>query len=256
MLNFNHGSGPLNGSEDDPYNVSDTVNRYIDDGLYRRYVEKRQSEDRNYVGMSELGDRCIRRLYYRYSGAPQPPITGEKMRRFEMGHYFEELVYVWLMAAGFNIRRTDSKGNQFEFSTAGGKIKGHIDGVILSGPPVRGLIYPALWENKAIMAKYWNEIVKKGLQKAEPKYYAQTIEYMAYGELPNALFTALNKDTAEIHHKVIMPNMKDAQKYSDRGVDVIRALEAKQTPPRISAHADFFICKQCEYHDFCWSSPV
>lgn len=256
MINLNHGSGPIDGSEADPYNVSDVVNRYVDAGLYQRYIDKRATEDRAYVGMSEFGDRCIRRVYYRYSGAPQPPITGEKMRRFEMGHHFETLVCEWLRAAGFIIKTHDSQGNQFEFSTADGKIKGHIDGVIVGGPPVPRLRYPALWENKALMAKYWNEIVKKGVQKAEQKYYAQMIEYMAYGELPNTLFTALNKDTAEIHHQIIIPNMRDAQKYSDRGVDVVRALEARSCPPRISAHSDFFICKQCEFHDFCWSQPT
>jgi hypothetical protein len=255
-IDLNHGSGSLDGKPTDANNVSTVVNGYINDALYRRYVERKARENRNYVGMSELGDKCMRRVHYAYTGAPLPPITGEKLRQFEMGLEFERMVYEWLVAAGFQIKSRNSRGEQFEFSTAGGRIRGHIDGVIVGGPPVPGLIYPALWENKALKHKYWNGIVKHGLWKAEPKYYGQCQEYMAYGQLANTLFTTINKDTAEIFNLIVRLNMKDAQKYSDRGVAIVKSIDDRRAPPRISANKDFFVCKQCEFHNHCWSTAT
>lgn len=256
MLNLNHGSGSLTGEATVDYTVSEHVNQHINVALERRRAEKIARENRDYIGMSELGDPCFRHLYYRTIKVPELPITGERLRAFEMGDYFEKMVLDWLLAAGFDIRTRNLRGEQFEFTTAGGRIKGHIDGAIVGGPPIPGLIYPALWENKALKAKYWNAIVKHGLQKAEPKYYGQCQEYMGYSELVNTLFTTINKDTAEIYHCVIPYSVQAAQKLSDRGVTLIKAVDTRQVPARISANRDFFKCKQCELADHCWSSAT
>jgi hypothetical protein len=256
VINLNHGSGSLTGEATVDVSVSDIVNRYITEALLRRRLEKLATEDRNYLGMSEIGDKCARRVYYYATGVQRQELTGEKLRVFEMGHQFEYMVYEWLTAAGFIIKIRNKQGQQFEFSTAGGRIKGHIDGAIAGGPPVQGLVYPALWENKALKAKYWNAIVKHGLDKAEPKYHAQVQQYMGYGGLTNTLFTTINKDTAEIYHCIIPYSLANAQKLSDRGVAILKSIDMKVAPPRISANMDFFICKQCEFRDHCWSSAT
>src|SRR3546814_11494595 len=63
------------------------------------------------------------------------------------------------------------------------------------------MLYPALWEMKALNNKSWNDTRCKGVEKSKPVYYVQMQTYMAYlglGDYP-ALFTALNKDTGEIY---------------------------------------------------------
>jgi hypothetical protein len=178
------------------------------------------------------------------------------MRVFEAGHRFEALLIEWLRAAGFEIRDRNRAGEQFEASTAKGRIKGHIDGAVVAGPPIVGLTYPALLECKALKAKYWNAIVKKGLQKAEPKYYAQCQQYMGYLDLRITLFVALNKDTAEIYHEIVPIVLLDAQKYSDRGVSILKALDMRVPPARIAANRDFHLCRMCEFNEFCWSTAT
>jgi hypothetical protein len=51
-----------------------------------------------------------------------------------------------------------------------------------------------------------------------------------------ALFTAINKDTAELHHELVPFNAELAQRMSDRAVRVLRATDAGELLPRL-AHA-------------------
>ena len=69
------------------------------------------------------------------------------------------------------------------------------------------------------------EKVSKGVTHAKPIYAAQIALYQAYmdatvpGLADNpALFTAINKDTAELHHELVPFDGDLAQRMSDRGV--------------------------------------
>ena len=42
-----------------------------------------------------------------------------------------------LRLAGFDVRTHNRKGEQFGFSAANGRFRGHIDGVIVAGPDIR-----------------------------------------------------------------------------------------------------------------------
>src|SRR5690606_28951125 len=101
-------------------------------------------------------------------------------------------------------------GGQFGFSVAGGRIRGHVDGIIAAGPEDFGLAVPALWECKTMNAKNWRACAKDGVTKSKPVYAAQIALYQAYmeGTVPGisvapAVFTAINKDTAEMHHELV-----------------------------------------------------
>ena len=86
------------------------------------------------------------------------------------------------------------------------------------------LAYPALWENKALGAASWKDVVKRGLTLSKPVYAAQIALYQSYLELPNpALFTALNRDTMELYSELVPFDPSLAQTMSDRAVEVVRA---------------------------------
>ena len=89
--------------------------------------------------------------------------------------------------------------------------------------------------------KTWRETVSKGVTLAKPIYAAQIALYQAYMDatvpgLANnpALFTAINKDTAELHHKLVPFDGDLAQRMSDRGVRILRATDANELLPRLS----------------------
>jgi len=249
MLDYNHTA-----------NIADQVNALIDTALI---AENHAQPSRQYLGGSRLGVACDRALQFEYAQAPKDAgrdFDGQTLRIFAAGHLFEDLAIRWLRLAGFDLYTTRGNkpgGEQFGFSVAGGRIRGHVDGIINAGPEMPG--FPALWECKSLNAKSWNDTVKRGLALSKPVYAAQIAVYQAYMEatVPGistnpALFTAINKDTAELYHELVPFDGALAQRMSDKGVRVIQASEAGELLPRIAQSADFFECRFCSWSDRCW----
>lgn len=250
-IDLNHGSGFVYGRIGHPISVSDRVNALIDAALVAR---NRRQTPRDYLGGSRIGEPCVRKLVYEVTHTPKDEgrdFDGAILRIFDAGHQFETLSIRWLRGAGFDLRTERADGGQFGFETAGGRLRGHIDGVIVAGPDV-GLRWPVLWEHKALNAKSWNDLVKRGLCASKPVYFAQVQLYMGYLELETALVTALNKDTEALHHEVVGFDPPCAQALSDKAVDILRAAAAGELPPRIAEAQDFFLCRMCAYAERCW----
>lgn len=254
MLDFNHASGATPGR--DPLErapIGDLINERIDAAL----VRVRQAQPpRAYLGASVLGDPCARKIAYDYRHERGEPFTGQALRIFDAGHLFENLAVEWLRRAGFDLRSIDPRtGRQYEFQTAGGKIQGHVDGIIVAGPSL-GFRYPVLWENKSLNHRSWTDLVKHGLAASKEIYHGQVQVSMGYLELHACLFTALNKNTCELYHQLVPLVLSEAQRLSDRALDIVRAVEAGQLPPRIASSSDFYLCRWCRFHDTCWSSQA
>jgi hypothetical protein len=74
------------------------------------------------------------------------------------------------------------------------------------------------------------------------------------------LFTAINKDTAEIYHELVPFDAALAQQASDRGVNILRATDAGETRheclPRISNDPGHFECRFCDWKNHCWAKDA
>ena len=221
---------------------------------------------REYLGGSRVGHACERALQFEFAGAPKDEgadFPGRTLRIFAIGHALEDLAIKWLRAAGVDLytrKGNDPDGQQFGFSVAGGRIRGHADGIIAGAPEALKLGVPALWECKTMNAKNWRETVKSGVAVAKPIYAAQIALYQAYmnASVPGlasnpALFTAINKDTAELHHELVPFNAELAQRMSDRAVRILRATDAGELLPRLARERDHFECRMCPYANRCWS---
>jgi len=253
MLDLNHDSGLVYGRPDHAAApLGARINALLDAALV---AERDTQRPRDYLGASRIGEPCARRLVYEYTKTPVDPgkeFEGRTLRIFEAGHVFEDLAIRWLRAAGFDLRTEKRGGGQFGFETAGGRIRGHVDGVIMAGPEL-GFTWPALWEHKALKASSWSDTARKGVQVSKPVYFGQMQIYMAYLGLGSALFTALNKDTCELYHEHVPFDPSIAQALSDKAVMVLRAADAGELLPRMAAHADFYLCRFCPYSARCWS---
>lgn len=219
-------------------------------------AERDATPARDYLGASGLGVPCERQLQYQYAKAPVDhgrDFSGRLLRIFERGHQTEEMVIRWLRLAGFDVRTVGRDGKQFGFSAAGGRLRGHCDGVIIGGP--QGYAYSALWENKCLGSKSWTTLVKKGLTVDKPVYAAQVALYQVYFDLHEnpAIFTAVNADTMEIYTELVPFDAPLAQRMSDRAVKVISATDAGEQLPRAFMEATHFQCRMCAYQDRCWS---
>ena len=231
-------------------------------------IENSSRPRREYLGGSRVGHACERALQVEFAGAPKDDgadFPGRTLRIFAIGHVLEDLAIQWLRAAGIDLytrKGNNPDGEQFGFSVAGGRIRGHVDGIIAGGPDALKLGVPALWECKTMNAKNWRETVKNGVAVAKPIYAAQIALYQAYmdaavlGLASNpALFTAINKDTAELHHELVPFNAELAQRMSDRAVRILRATDAGELLPRLARDRDHFECRMCAYAERCWSLP-
>jgi hypothetical protein len=258
FLDLNHQSGFVYGRGATPAVGSDItarINAHVDRALVER---NRRQRPRDYLGGSRVGEACARKLVFEITHTPKDPgreFDAGILRIFDAGHQFEELSIRWLRAAGFDLRDRGADGEQFGFSTAGGRLRGHADGVIVAGPDI-GIRWPALFEHKALGVKSWTDLVKRGLRQSKPIYFAQVQLYMAYFELDVALLTALNRDTLALHHEVVPFDAAEAQRLSDRAVEILLAADAGELPPRIAASADFYLCRFCPYATLCWELPA
>ena len=127
--------------------------------------------------------------------------------------------------------------------------------MIVAGPDV-GITWPALFEHKALKQSSWTDLVKRGLRHSKPVYFAQCQLYMAYMQLEVALLTAMNKDTQELYHEIVPFDPAEAQRLSDKAVDILRAVEADELPPRIASDAGFYLCRMCPYTRRCWEGSA
>jgi hypothetical protein len=185
--------------------MAERINALVDAALI---AEREATPPRDYLGASRLGHACERALQFEFAGAPKDEgqdFSGRSLRIFAIGHELEDLAIRWLRAAGLDLVTQKRDGGQFGFSVAGGRIRGHVDGIVAEVPAALGLRTPALWECKTMNAKNWRETVSKGVTVAKPVYAAQIALYQAYMEatVPGisaapALFTAINKDTAGV----------------------------------------------------------
>ena len=254
MLDYNHRPG-----------IAERVNAAIDAALI---AEREATPPRTYLGASRLGHACERALQFEFAGAPKDEgadFGGQTLRIFEIGHQLEDLAIGWLRAAGIDLytrKGNRPDGEQFGFSVAGGRIRGHVDGIIAAAPAPLGIGVPALWECKTMNAKNWRACVKDGVAVAKPVYAAQIVLYQAYmeGTVPGisanpALFTAINKNTAELHHELVPFDLDLAQRMSDRGVRILQATDAGELLPRIATNRDFFECRFCPWAARCWGLP-
>ncbi|WP_051213427.1 isoleucyl-tRNA synthetase [Rubritepida flocculans] len=256
LLDLNSGSGAVYGRGDTPLDdaavITARINAHLDAALLAR---QRQQRPRDYLGGSRIGEPCARKLVYEVSHAPKDrDVEPGILRVFDAGHQFEALSIRWLRLAGFDLRDRGPDGEQFGFVAAGGRLRGHADGVIVTGPDV-GLRWPALWEHKALGQKSWTDLVKRGLRLSKPIYFAQVQLYMAYLDLEVALLTALNRDTLALHHEAVPFDAAEAQRLSDHAVDILRAAEAGELPLRIAQASDFHLCRSCPYATRCWEAP-
>jgi hypothetical protein len=238
VMNFNRASLAL-----------EPVNAAVNDAIERAAAAKAELP-RSYLGASIVGDECLRKVQFDWWCKPTLPARVRDI--FERGHYFEGIARQHLITAGFKFAPPEA----LAFSAVNGCLRGHADGIVIAGPnPLNGAYfnYPCLWEHKALNAKNWRAVERDGLEKAFPKYAAQTALYQAYLDKTNpALFTITNADTCERLHFWVPFSAERAQEWSDRAAFIIEATRAGELLPRAYDAPDDWRCRICPHKERCW----
>ena len=131
MLDYNHRPG-----------IAERINAAVDAALE---ADRAATPPRDYLGASRLGHACERALQFEFAGAPKDEgqdFSGRSLRIFAIGHELEDLAIRWLRAAGLDLYTRKGNcpdGEQFGFSVAVGRIRGHVDGIVAAAPAALGL---------------------------------------------------------------------------------------------------------------------
>jgi len=232
--------------------VSDRIAPIVDEAIQ---IERKKETPRQYLGASRWGEACERKLAYEFHHTPKDKgFSGQTYRIFDAGHDYEDRVVEYMRLAGFKLENENEDGKQIGFFVADGKLGGHCDGIIHSGPI--DLPYPLVFECKSLNEKSWNDTKRKGVKESKPVYYAQIQTYCAYFDVPNGgLFVAINKNNGEIHYEHVPFDARTAQDVSDRALRVVKSSRPEELS-RITDDPANFQCRFCDYKTNCHSSTV
>ena len=203
---------------------------------------------RNYLGASAVGHPCLRKVQYDWMCDPVHPTRIRDI--FARGHFFEQQTREHFERAGFCFADKD----RLEFETLDGWLRGHADGIFLSGPDIPGIVYPCLWEHKAINAKGWRSLEHDGLAKAYPQYAAQVTLYQLYLGVDShpAVFTATNADTCERLHILVPFDNELAATTIQRAQLIVAATKRGELLSRMTEDPGNWRCRLCGHNERCW----
>lgn len=218
---------------------------------YRVYIKK-DDRQRPYLGLSGLGDKCIRKVWYQFRHCFKPQFPTRMLRLFRRGDR-EEFTFVWLLKGiGFEIHEVDSDGKQFSVSDFENHLKGNLDGVAKAPKKFWKAGFkpkPFLLEMKTVNDKGFKEFCKKGVKATNSKYYYQMQGYAGYENLCGALFCMVNKNTDELYFEWVESKANEFEFLVSKAEEII----GSQAPPEKlrGASASWFECRFCDAKDIC-----
>lgn len=213
--------------------------------IYSLYEQKKE-KPRPYLGWSQIGDVCERKIWLDFRWAIPQVIEPRIKRLFDTGFREEDRILEELKLAGCEVLSRDEEGNQFGCKSFGGHLSGHLDAKVLGLPSA-----PKTWhlvDVKTIKSKKFDQLLKDGMEKMYPKYWAQCHGYMGEFGLTRAEFIFVCKDDDRIWSERFHFDEDVYLKHKKRAEQIIFS---NRIPPPISASPSWYQCKFCDAYDFC-----
>jgi hypothetical protein len=212
--------------------------------------ERADEKPRPHLGASMLGHHCDRWLWLSFRWAVRERFSGRMLRLFRRGHSEEATVIADLERIGCVMRPTDGRQDRVSF---GCHVSGSMDGTIESGVPGAEKT-PHLLEIKTHSKKSFDELAAKGVEKSKPMHYAQMQVYMRGAGLKRALYAAVCKDDDRYHFERVKLDEAEADRLIERGKRI--ALSDRMPEPCPGGSPDWYRCRFCPAHSFCWGDQT
>ena len=202
---------------------------------------KNGNAPRSYLGMSGLGNPCIRSVWLGWRKASIIDPTPPRIKRiFERGDWEEYRVRRDLRLIGCKVHSDQKTVEGFA-----GHAKGHIDGEIENLPDAPKT--PHLFECKTANDLNFKKFVKLGCKKANIIYYSQTQRYMGGLKLTRCLFVAVNKNNEDRYFERI----KFDKDFYKELLEVEEHIIMSELPPEILFPENHQNCKYCDHKEVC-----
>lgn len=205
------------------------------------------SYPRPHLGGSVIGHPCRRYLLYHFRWAYMNKIEARIERIFRLGDAIEIQIVKALESIDIEVKP------QVKVTSPHGFGGGTADGILNRVPDLGDNV---LFEAKSMNHTNFQNLTKKGVLAAFPKYYAQMQMYMGRLELEFGLFVAMNKNTSELYFEKLPFDQVVFETLCDTEVDVLMATHIEEFP-RLSNYPNWHQCKFCEAQDVCHNeAPV
>lgn len=211
--------------------------------LIDQYHSGRQEPPRPHMGCSLLGHKCERWLWLNFRWAVVEKFDGRLLRLFRRGHNEEATIIADLRSIGVDIR---SSQRRVDF---GGHVSGSLDGVIEKGVPDAPKARHVA-EFKTHSRKSFEDLLKHGVEKSKPMHYTQMQVYMHGTGIMRSLYVAICKDDDRLYTERVNYDKAVAEAAIERGKRI--ALSDRMPEPMPNGSRDWFECKFCPAHAFCW----
>lgn len=264
----------------------------IEDGLEEHSIKIHQDEPRTHLGISEIGEECKRKLYYKFRWFSFEEFSGRMRRLFARGHREEERYIGYLEGIGCKVYRFENpilhhhpeSGSYFlakEFDPGDGLVEnvsgierheneaiklglkrkqfrvsgvmGHYGGSCDGVCITPWYLDPFILECKTHNTKSFCHYIEKGLQISKPKHFDQMCGYGEKMQIKYGLYFPENKNDDDIQVTPIKLDWERGKQLEKKAEEIILATEP---PPRISENPAFFNCKTCFALDVCHNGAI
>jgi len=219
-------------------------------------LETKAETFRHYLGMSEIGDECVRKLFYNYRYASEKELKIEMINAANDGHYQEFLMSELLKKIPDVTLITidqDTK-KQIEFTTLLGHLSGHVDGMILGIAEAPKTWH--VWEHKSVNEKKFNELIelrnkneKNALKEWDYIYYIQAQSYMHFAHVERHFLTV---STPGGRARISIRTEYAGQKFMENIIEKAKSVIFDNLlPSRLSDNREFYKCKWCQHQAVC-----
>jgi hypothetical protein len=208
------------------------------------HAERTQDDHRRaHLGASEVGEECLRKIWYSFRWAAEGKRDGRMVRLLRRGKVEEQLMLQDLRDLGYQVEA----GETLRVREVGGHYGGTPDGGVTGIPaaPKKRHILELKTSNDA----NWKKLSKEGVKEAQPAHYVQMQVYMLGNRIDRALYLSINKDDDTIYEERVELNQVEAQRFVERAR---RVIESQTVPERISNDPDWYQCRgMCRHHAIC-----
>jgi hypothetical protein len=217
--------------------------------MYAGIKESADNKPRPHLGASLIGHNCRRWLWLSFRWCVQEDFEGRILRLFRRGQDEEARIIEDLRNAGVEV--IDDQGSQARVEILP-HFSGSMDGIALSGVPEAPKKKHIL-EFKTHSKKSFDDLIKNGVKKSQPKHYAQMQVYMLGSEIDRALYVAICKDDDRIYTERVRFDDETAQKLKLKAEQIIFT---DRLPEPLSTRPDWYECKWCAAYQFCHQKDV